>query len=215
MLVVLCDLGLETYITKDAVFPGLSSPPTKDEETTLKKWCKGNAKAWTQIKLVVGDTEMVHLSGRETVQEMWDQLCMVKESKGQISVLAMHYAIYWMEADENNFDMIEHILKLWRLQEELHLMVNKVNNKDFVMILLTSLPESWNVYTSAYLESSGNKSTLKSHELIVILYEEDHQRKEHTTEATGSTFQARSFAKGHRKSDSDKECYNCHKKDIS
>ena len=45
MLVVLCDLGLETYITKDAVFPGLSSPPTKDEETTLKKWCKGIAKA--------------------------------------------------------------------------------------------------------------------------------------------------------------------------
>jgi hypothetical protein len=50
-------------------------------------------------------------------------------------------------------------------------MDNKVNNKDFVMILLTSLPETWDMYTSAYLGSSGNK--LKSYELVAILYEED------------------------------------------
>ena len=65
-----------------------------------------------------------------------------------------------MEADENNFDMVEHVSRLRQLQEELHLMDNKVNDEDFVMILITSLLESWNTYTSAYLESSGNKPTL-------------------------------------------------------
>jgi len=68
------------------------------------------------------------------------------------------------------------------------------------------------MYTSAYLGSSGNKPTLKSHELIAILYEEDRQRKGRTAEATGSSFQVKSFSKGRRKTDSDKECYNCHKK---
>ena len=65
------------------------------------------------------------------------------------------------------------ISKLRKLQEELHLMENKVTNEDFVMILITSLPESWDQYTSAYLGSSSNKLTLKSHELIAILLEED------------------------------------------
>jgi len=177
-----------------------------------KKWCKGDAKAWTRIELVVEDMEMVHFSGADTAKEMWDQLCMVKEAKGRIGVLVTYCTLYRMEADENNFDLVDHISKLWRLQEELHLMDNKVNDKDFVMILLTLLPESWDVYTSAYLGSSSNKPTLRLHELIAILYEEDCQRKGHTSEAAESSFQVKGFVKGHGKSDSDKECYNCHKK---
>ena len=84
MLAVLRDLGLESYIMKDATAPEFSNPqtPTKDEEVALKKWREGNAKARTQIELVVGDMEMVHLSGADTAKEMWDQLCMVKEAKG-------------------------------------------------------------------------------------------------------------------------------------
>ena len=147
MLVVLRDLGLELYIAKDAAPAGFVDPqtPMKDEEAAVKKWREGDAKAWTRIELAVGDTEMVHLSGAETVKEMWDQLCMVKEAKGRIGVLATRRGLYRMEADENNFkfNMVEHVSKLRRLQEELHLMDNKVSDEDFVMILLTSLPESW------------------------------------------------------------------------
>jgi len=214
MLAVLCDLGLESYIAKDAAPPGFDNPqsPMKDKEVAPKKWHEGDAKARTRIELVVGDTEMVHLSGADTAKEMWDQLCMVKEAKGRIGVLATCRTLYHMEADGNNFDLVEHISKLRRLQKELHLMDNKVNDEDFVMILLTSLPESWDVYTSTYLGSSGNKPILRSHELIAILYEEDCQRKGRTSEAAGSSFQAKSFVKGRGKSDSDKECYNCHKK---
>ena len=56
-------------------------------------------------------------------------------------------------------------------------MDNKVTDEDFVMILITSLLESWDNYTSSYLGSSGNKPTLSSHELIAILMEEDQWRK--------------------------------------
>ncbi|KAF8226514.1 hypothetical protein L208DRAFT_1191763, partial [Tricholoma matsutake] len=73
---------------------------------------------------------------------------------------------------EEGFDMVEHILKLRKLQEEFHLMENKVSDKDFVMILITSLPESWDQYTSAYLGSSSKMLTLKSHKLVAILLEE-------------------------------------------
>jgi len=113
MLAVLRDLGLESYIAKDAAPPGFNDPqtPTKDEEVASKKWREGDAKARTRIELVVGDTEMVHLSGADTAKEMWDQLCMVKEAKGRIGVLATRRALYRMEADENNFDLVDHISK--------------------------------------------------------------------------------------------------------
>ena len=73
--------------------------------------------------------------------------------------------------------MINHISYLWKLQEELHIMDNKVTDEDFVIILITSLLESWDNYTSSYLGSSGNKPTLSSYELIAILMEEDQWRK--------------------------------------
>ena len=69
--------------------------------------------------------------------------------------------------------MVEHISNLWKLQEELHTMNNLILEEDFLMILITSLLEPWDNYTSSYLRSSGNKPDLKSHELVAILLEED------------------------------------------
>ena len=66
---------------------------------------------------------------------------MVKESKGQLGVLATRRALYRAMAEEG-FDMVEHVSKLRKLQEELHIMSNLVSDEDFVMILITSLPES-------------------------------------------------------------------------
>ena len=56
-------------------------------------------------------------------------------------------------------------------------MGSPVPDEDFVMILVTSLPESWDNYTSAYLGSSGNKPELRSHEIIAVLLDEDRHRK--------------------------------------
>jgi hypothetical protein len=174
MLAVLRDLGLEKYIAKDASVPGVAKEgePTKEETEARKKWHEGDAKARTRIELAISDAEMIHISGAMTAREMWEQLTIVKESKGRLGVLATRRALYRATAAEG-LDMVEHISNLRKLQEELHLMDNKVTDEDFVMILITSLPESWDNYTSSYLGSSGNKPTLSSHELIAILMEED------------------------------------------
>ena len=174
MLVVFRDLGLEKYIVKDAKAPESADPAkiTPEEIEAKKKWQDGDGKARTRIKLLIGNAEMIHISGANTASQMWEQLCMVKESKGRLGVLATRHALYRAMAEEG-FDMVEHVSKLRKLQEELHIMSNLVLDKDFVMILITSLLESWDNYTSLYLGSSGNKPELKSHELIAILLEED------------------------------------------
>ena len=64
---------------------------------------------------------MIHISGAVTVQEMWEQLTMVKESRGRLGVLATWRALYRATADES-FEMVDHISNLRKLQEELHIM---------------------------------------------------------------------------------------------
>ena len=174
VLAVLRDMNLEKYIDKAATPPIPADPdnPTKEEEEKGDKWRDGDARARTRIELAIGDTEMIHISGATTAKGMWEQLSMVKESKGQLGVLAMRRALYRATADEG-VEMVQHVSKLRQLQEELHIMGNLVNDEDFVMILLTSLPESWDNYTTSFLGSSGNKPSVKSHELVAVLYEED------------------------------------------
>ena len=121
---------------------------------------------------MISDAEMIHISGAVSAREMWEQLTMVKESRGQLGILATWRALYRATADDN-FEMVDHISKLRKLQEELHIMGSPVPDEDFVMILVMSLPESWDNYTSAYLGSSGNKPELRSHEIIAVLLDED------------------------------------------
>ena len=101
---------------------------------------------------------------------------MVKESRGRLGILATRRALYRATAADD-FEMVDHISNLRKLQEELHLMGSIMPDEDFVMILITSLLEAWDNYTSAYLSSSSNKPELQSHEIIAILLDEDRRRK--------------------------------------
>ena len=94
-------------------------------------------------------------------------------------------------------------------------MENKVTDEDFVMIMITSLPKSWDQYTSAYLGSSSNMPTLKSHKLVAILLEEDRQWHGRSDDsASGVAMQAK-FLKSDKGSDTKKmekrKCFNCGK----
>ena len=67
-----------------------------------------------------------------------------------------------------SFEMVNHIFKLQKLQEELHIMGSSVPDEDFVMILITSLLEAWNNYTLAYLGSSKNFDLTKLSPFFLI-----------------------------------------------
>jgi hypothetical protein len=111
ILAILRDLGLEEYIEKDAHCPVAENPaaPTEDEKKEQKQWKTGDAKARTRIELAIRDAEMIHISGATSAREMWEQLTMVKESRGHLGVLATQHALYHASA-EDNFEMVDHIL---------------------------------------------------------------------------------------------------------
>ena len=96
MLAIFWDLGLEKYIAKDAKALESADPekPTASEIEAKNKWAEGDGKARTRIELLIRNPEMIHISGAITASQMWDQLCMVKESKGWLGVLATRHALY-------------------------------------------------------------------------------------------------------------------------
>ena len=73
--------------------------------------------------------------------------------------------------------MVDHISKLRALQADLALMSNVVSDEDFAMIIITSLPESWDVFTTSYLGSKGTATTLTVSEIISLLMDEDRRRR--------------------------------------
>ena len=208
MLAILRDQDLEKYVEKDAALPTVSTTPTSEERDALQKWKNGDAKARTRIELSIGDSEMIHLSGANTAREMWSQLVMVKEARGRLGILATRRALYRASGEEG-VDMVDHISKLRGLQNELHAMENLVTDEDFVMIIITSLPESWDNFTGSFLGTSGNKTTITSHELIAILLDEDRRRKGRIGGGAGMTLLSK--GKDRKGINKDKECYNCKK----
>jgi hypothetical protein len=222
MMAVLRDQQLDSYIETDAKPPVYADPakPEDAEKEAIKKWREGDAKARTRIELAIGDSEMVHIIGATTASEMWKQLTLVKESRGRLGILTTRRALYRTIADEG-FDLVEHVTKLRKLQEELHLMGSIVADEDFAMILVSSLPESWDIYTSAYLGTKTDGTALTSHELYAILLDEDRRRKGRNGQSQDVAMQGRTSyhgnpnARGRTRPTSDatdKECFNCHRK---
>ncbi len=216
MLAVLRDLDLEQYIEVGSIPKAPLDPanPTKDETEAKEKWQKGDAKTRTRIELSISDPEMIHISGAKTASEMWKQLTQVKESKGKLGILAIRRSLYRTTAEEG-VSIIEHVAKLRKLQEELHLMGSIVGDEDFAMILLSSLPESWDVYTSAYLGAQSNTPTITSHELISVLIEEDRRRKDRNGDPQNVSMQGNKLRNKSGKNSWKKKdiiCHHCNKK---
>ena len=203
-MAILHDLELEDLIVNGIPEPKEAGKPTATEAKVIVEMTKKDAKARTRIELAVGDSEMIHLLGVMTAKAMWDQLQTVKETQGRLGILSAHQMLFWYSADETAFDMASHITKLRRMQEELHLMGSVVPDNNFVMILLTSLPEAWDNYTSGYLGSQGNNPMVNSSELIAVLLDKDRRKKGHSSDGGSGNIvmQVKETC----------ECHNCKKK---
>src|ERR1700678_292478 len=107
------DLNLEEYIEnyRQAPIAIAATKPTDVEKGLIKAWKTGDAKARTRIELAIGDAEMIYISGANTAKEMWEQLTMVKESRGRLGVLATRRALYRATAPDD-FKMVDHISNL-------------------------------------------------------------------------------------------------------
>jgi hypothetical protein len=184
--------------------------PTVDEKKQMERWEELDGKAQTQIELTLSDSQMVHIAGTKTVAEMWKQLRQVKERGGKLGILSHCRRLYHMVADDAT-DIAEHITELRRIQEELAILGSLVSDEDFLLLIISLLPESWDNFTSAYLGASSNAPTISSNEFISLVLEENRCRLEKTGDGGAAMYgQAKEGDREGRKDGV--ECYyNCHK----
>jgi gag-polypeptide of LTR copia-type len=111
----------------------------------------------------------------KTAAEIWLQLCTIKEPKSTHAVLTAHKRLFHMTMEDST-RMEEHIAEFRHAQDQLANMGHALSDEDFSLLLITSLPETWDQFTSRLFGSIASVSlslNVNSSELISILMEED------------------------------------------
>jgi hypothetical protein len=115
-------------------------------------WQKKDRMALSAIRLRVADHVLVYVSGAKTAAEAWKTLRDTYEPSGPIGIVLARRKFFRAECAEGG-DIQEHIRTLRSYQTELATLGQKVEETDFSMTLLTSLPESWNSFISSVDET--------------------------------------------------------------
>src|ERR1700761_371281 len=141
--VILRDNELEGFVDGTEAVPTVADPtaPTANEKKLMVEWKKADGKARSKIELALGNSQMVHIAGATTALQMWSQLCTVKEARGQLGIMSYRRRLYRTIAAEGD-DIAAHITELRSIQEQLNIMSSLVSDQEFLIALITSLPES-------------------------------------------------------------------------
>ncbi|KIM65718.1 hypothetical protein SCLCIDRAFT_112267, partial [Scleroderma citrinum Foug A] len=155
---------------------GAEVAPPPEEIEWCKEWDTAERVMWILISNNLSAAQFVHVSEAGTVKQMWDNLKAVHEHHGQQSILAIRHTLY-QSCTQDGDDIITHLMTLRLLQVQLHYMGSKVPDQDFTNILLSSLPKSWDSFTTSYLGSQMGANILTSQQFIAIICNECNRQK--------------------------------------
>jgi len=93
----------------------------------------------------------VYIAGSTTALAAWSMLSNMFEAKGPIGIVSAHCKLFGTCCTEES-DIEDHIRIMQTYQQELATLQKPISEEDFSYALLTSLPESWNIFISAVPE---------------------------------------------------------------
>ena len=147
--------------------------------------------------------QVTHITRCKTSHQMWKNLEDFHESKGHTTAITINQNLFHTIAEEGS-NIPEHLTKM----KEYFKCINMISNEDilitdcfFKVILISSLPPSWDTFTNPYLGGvvkTDRKKLMSSKELISILKEEYLGRQVctvHTDSVNLATQQKPSLAK--------------------
>ena len=120
--------------------------------------------------------QFVHISQAVTIRQMWESLKSVHEHHGQQSITALRHTLYQAWAKDGD-DIVTHLTKMHSIQAQLHQMGSRIPDGDFTNILVSSLPASWDPFTTSYLRSKTGDKVLTLQQFIAIIHNECNRQK--------------------------------------
>ena len=138
----------------------------------LKAWKQGEAIVKQQIAGTIPDSLFMKVCGQGTAKGIWEALSKDFQNKSLMVSVDLCRRLQEEKCIEKG-DVRAHFSKLRTMHEDLSAMGKPPTDADFYMIILASLPPSYNPYISAVnATSSVLRKTLSSDSLILTVTEE-------------------------------------------
>ena len=170
MMDILTDQGLWEYV----------DPGTAPSDTNQKPaWEKKDRTALSTIRLWVADKLLVYIASSKSSKEAWDSLKGLLEAQGPLGIVLARRKLFRAKCEDGT-SIEDHIRTLRGYQEELHNLGQQIEDEEFFIILLTSLPDSWNNYIS----SIDTSALTNVPQLIARILEHDRRLKIQGTDDT-------------------------------
>lgn len=184
-LLTRCDLW--EYVIGTIVKPELVTGPN---EATLNEarmaWDKRDQKAKAELILAIHPSELKQIRGCETSREVWLKLESIYASKGPAKKATLLKRLIMQKLEEGG-DVREHINKFFDAVDKLESMQVKINGDLLSIMLLYSLPVSFENFRCA-IESRDELPTAEV--LKVKIVEESEARKHASGEVTVDVWNA-------------------------
>ncbi len=143
-------------------------------------WTKSDHKALSQIRGRVTNAMMPYVLSAATSKECWDALKNAFLIQGPITSIILRRKLF-RYVIEDGANMEEEIRSIRSLKEQYVLLGNTLEDKEFALIILTALPDTWDSFIS-----SIDPTDLDPVKLIGRILQED-QRRRSRPQAGGST----------------------------
>lgn len=161
------------YVSGEIPKPEVSTPD-------YAKWIKMDGKAESDILLAVSASELTALDGLETSRQIWDKLKSMYQSSGPArkATLLKKLALTRMQEED---DIKKHLTEFFEADKKLREIGLLVPNELLAILLLYSLPESFEMFRTA-MES---RDDLPPTDILKVKILEEHESRKSRDSGSG------------------------------
>jgi hypothetical protein len=144
--------GVAEYVT------GTVKRPVDNDSDDGQNWLFNDNYAQVVIVNNITASEMVHVGQCKTAHEIWDNLEAVHESKGHQTIVSIIRNLFHTRADDES-NVSEHLNQLKKYWEQINQLDEedfKISDVLFKIIISSSLPLSWDIFTAHSVKFSTN-----------------------------------------------------------
>lgn len=150
------------------------------------KWLKRDSKAQSIIVSRLSENVMIHILACDTAEQMWKKLLSVFEQKSTLSIHLIQERFFSLKYEGEGIAV--HIAKVQELDNQLKQLGQELNSQMLITKVLTSLPEEYKHFVSAWESVPEDKQTFD--DLIARLLIEEERMTQRGSADGASAFVA-------------------------
>ena len=132
--------------------------PTREDKDGYARYVQKENKAYGMICLLLDKTQKAHVTGTKTARAAWKALKDQFAKKGAQEAMFLRKRFLTLKMAEGT-EILAHVTKMKEMVHEMSLLGVRTEDIDFILVLLGSLPSSWDTVVTA-MEMYSEKLTV-------------------------------------------------------